>query len=72
MRARLHVTNVLVDDQAKALTFYTEKLGFVPKTDVPVGSHRWLTVVAADAEEAWNCCWNLTSIPQPRHSRRHS
>lgn len=51
MRARLHVTNVLVDDQAKALTFYTEKLGFVPKTDVPLGSHRWLTVVAAGAED---------------------
>lgn len=51
MRARLHVTSVLVDDQAKALTFYTEKLGFVPKTDVPLGSHRWLTVVAADAED---------------------
>lgn len=50
MRARLHLTSVLVDDQAKALTFYTEKLGFVPKTDVPLGSHRWLTVVAADAE----------------------
>jgi len=51
MRARLHVTSVLVDDQAKALTFYTERLGFVPKTDVPLGSHRWLTVVAADAED---------------------
>ncbi|MGN6128659.1 MAG: VOC family protein, partial [Humibacter sp.] len=34
--------------QAKALAFYTEKLGFVTKTDVPVGEHRWLTVVGAD------------------------
>lgn len=42
---RIHVTSVLVDDQAKALAFYTEKLGFVPKTDVPVGEHCWLTVV---------------------------
>jgi catechol 2,3-dioxygenase-like lactoylglutathione lyase family enzyme len=39
------VTSVLVDDQQKALTFYTEKLGFLAKTDVPVGEFRWLTVV---------------------------
>lgn len=48
MRARINVTSVFVDDQAKALTFYTEKLGFVPKTDVPAGPFRWLTVVGAD------------------------
>lgn len=48
MKARLHVMSVFVDDQAKALSFYTERLGFVPKTDVPVGEFRWLTVVGAD------------------------
>lgn len=48
MKARLQVMSVFVDDQAKALSFYTEKLGFVPKTDVPVGEYRWLTVVGAD------------------------
>ncbi|WP_101846039.1 VOC family protein [Zhihengliuella sp. ISTPL4] len=47
MKARLQVMSVFVDDQAKALSFYTEKLGFVPKTDVPVGEYRWLTVVGA-------------------------
>jgi predicted enzyme related to lactoylglutathione lyase len=37
----------MVDDQNKALKFYTEKLGFVVKHDVPVsGEHRWLTVVS--------------------------
>lgn len=51
MRARLHVTNVLVDDQAKALDFYTDKLGFLPKADVPAGAFRWLTVVGADAPD---------------------
>ncbi len=51
MQARINVTSVFVDDQAKALAFYTEKLGFLPKTDVPVGQHRWLTVVGADAPE---------------------
>ena len=43
---RINVTSVLVDDQAKALAFYTEKLGFLKKTDVPAGEARWLTVVA--------------------------
>src|SRR5262245_63364349 len=45
---RIVVTSVLVDDQDKALRFYTDVLGFVKKTDVPVGAHRWLTVVSAD------------------------
>ncbi|WP_308010459.1 VOC family protein [Blastococcus sp. LR1] len=43
---RINVTSVYVDDQAKALAFYTEKLGFVKKTDVPAGEGRWLTVVS--------------------------
>ena len=45
---KIALTSVLVDDQAKALRFYTEKLGFVPKADVPVGDHRWLTVVSPE------------------------
>jgi catechol 2,3-dioxygenase-like lactoylglutathione lyase family enzyme len=45
---KIALTSVLVDDQAKALRFYTEKLGFVPKTDVPIGEHRWLTVVSPE------------------------
>jgi catechol 2,3-dioxygenase-like lactoylglutathione lyase family enzyme len=45
MHPRIGVTSVFVDDQAKALAFYTEKLGFVLKTDIPVGEARWLTVV---------------------------
>ena len=45
---RITVTSVLVDDQDKALRFYTEVLGFVPKNDVPVGEYRWLTVVSPD------------------------
>lgn len=46
--ARINVTSVLVDDQAKALAFYTDMLGFVAKTDIPLGEHRWLTVVGAN------------------------
>jgi catechol 2,3-dioxygenase-like lactoylglutathione lyase family enzyme len=45
---RINVTSVLVDDQEKALKFYTEVLGFVKKTDVPVGDARWLTVVSPE------------------------
>lgn len=45
---RINVTSVLVDDQAKALAFYTEKLGFVAKADIPTGEYRWLTVVGAN------------------------
>ena len=45
---RIVVTSVLVDDQDKALRFYTEVLGFVKKTEVPLGVHRWLTVVSPD------------------------
>jgi catechol 2,3-dioxygenase-like lactoylglutathione lyase family enzyme len=45
---RINLTSVLVDDQAKALRFYTEVLGFVKKTDVPLGEARWLTVVSPD------------------------
>ncbi|MEV5239464.1 VOC family protein [Streptomyces cinnamoneus] len=46
---KIRLTSVFVDDQAKALRFYTEVLGFVKKHDVPVdGEARWLTVVSPD------------------------
>ena len=43
---RINLASVLVDDQEKALRFYTEMLGFVKKHDVPMGEDRWLTVVS--------------------------
>ena len=45
---KIKVTSLMVDDQEKALKFYTEKLGFVKKTDIPLGEHKWLTVVSAE------------------------
>ena len=48
---RINVTSVLVDDQSKALDFYTDKLGFVKKTDIPAGGARWLTVVSPEAQD---------------------
>lgn len=44
----IYVTGVFVDDQAKALDFYTNKLGFEVKNDIPVGEHRWLTVTGQE------------------------
>ncbi|RIK36203.1 MAG: glyoxalase [Chloroflexi bacterium] len=48
---KIKLTSVLVDDQAKALKFYTEILGFVKKQDFPVGDARWLTVVSPEAPD---------------------
>lgn len=44
----INLASVMVDDQAKALAFYTEKLGFVQKNDLPLGEYRWITVVSPD------------------------
>lgn len=48
---RITLTNVLVDDQEKALAFYTDVLGFEKKDDVPLGEYRWLTVVSPEAPD---------------------
>ncbi len=48
---KIVVTSVLVDDQDKALRFYTEVLGFVKKTEIPMGEARWLTVVSPQDPE---------------------
>src|SRR3954465_4373287 len=45
---RINLTSVLVDDQDKALAFYTDVLGFVKRTEVPLGRFRWLTVGSPD------------------------
>ncbi|HEX3301503.1 MAG TPA: VOC family protein [Thermomicrobiales bacterium] len=48
---RIAFTSILVDDQDRALAFYTDMLGFLPKTDFPVGDFRWITVVSPDAPD---------------------
>ncbi|MEU8266302.1 VOC family protein [Sphaerisporangium sp. NPDC049002] len=48
---KIAVTSVFVDDQAKALAFYTDILGFAKKQDVPVGEDRWLTVASPAGPE---------------------
>ena len=43
---KIKLTSVLVDDQEKALKFYTEVLGFIKRNEIPMGNHKWLTVVS--------------------------
>ena len=48
---RIKLNSILVDDQAKALKFYTEILGFKKKLDFPVGEYRWITVVSPEGPD---------------------
>ena len=48
---KINLTSVPVHDQEVAVAFYTEKLGFVVKEDVPMGQYRWLTVVAPEGAQ---------------------
>jgi predicted enzyme related to lactoylglutathione lyase len=45
---RIKLTSIMVDDQDKALKFYTEVFGFIAKRDFPVGEYRWITVVSPE------------------------
>lgn len=48
---KIIVTSIFVQDQDRALKFYTETLGFVKKHDVPVGEFRWITLVSPEDQE---------------------
>jgi catechol 2,3-dioxygenase-like lactoylglutathione lyase family enzyme len=48
---KIAMTSVLVDDQEKALRFYTDVLGFEAKHDIPMGEHRWITVVSPESRD---------------------
>ena len=48
---RIRLTSLMVDDQERALRFYTDVLGFKKKHDVPVGEFRWITVVSPDGPD---------------------
>ena len=67
---KINVTSVLVDDQDKALAFYTDILGFVKKTDIPAGGARWLTVVSPDAPDGVELLLEPDGHPAALHSRR--
>lgn len=48
---KIKLNSIAVDDQDKALAFYTDVLGFVKKHDMPAGEYRWITVVSADGPD---------------------
>ena len=48
---KIKLASVFVDDQEKALRFYTDVLGFIKKTDIPAGQFRWLTVVSPEGPD---------------------
>jgi glyoxylase I family protein len=48
---KIRLTSIMVDNQDKALKFYTETFGFVKKHEIPVGEYRWLTVVSPDGPD---------------------
>ncbi|GAA1354536.1 VOC family protein [Arthrobacter rhombi] len=60
---KIHLTSVMVDDQAKAEQFYTEILGFVVKHDVDLGADRWLTVVSPENPEGTELLLEPSSHP---------
>jgi catechol 2,3-dioxygenase-like lactoylglutathione lyase family enzyme len=60
---RINLTSVMVNDQDKALKFYTEVLGFVKKTDVPVGKYKWLTVVSPEGSNDIELLLEPASFP---------
>ena len=48
---KIYITSLFVDDQDKALDFYTSVLGFVKKHEIPLGEHKWLTLVSPGNED---------------------
>ncbi|MFC5003144.1 VOC family protein [Dactylosporangium cerinum] len=59
----INLASVLVDDQAKALKFYTEVLGFVKKHDIPMGEFSWLTVVSPERPDGVELVLEPSSHP---------
>lgn len=67
---RIVLTSVFVDDQEKALAFYTNVLGFVKKADVPMGPARWLTVVSPEQHDGVELLLEPDSHPAARPFKR--
>jgi catechol 2,3-dioxygenase-like lactoylglutathione lyase family enzyme len=63
---KIGLNSILVDDQVKALDFYTDILGFTKKTDIPMGEFRWLTVVSPDAPDGTELVLEPNANPAAR------
>ena len=66
---RINLTSVSVDDQQKALRFYTETLGFRLKHNIPLGEHSWITVVSEEAPEGTELVLEPAEHPAVRRYR---
>ena len=66
---RINHTSVCVDDQQKALRFYTETLGFRLKHNIPLGEHAWITVVSEEAPEGTELVLEPAEHPAVRRYR---
>ena len=63
---RISLSSVLVEDQEKALRFYTDVLGFVKMADIPMGEYRWLTVTSPDGVEGVELVLEPMDFPPAR------
>ncbi|OGO63149.1 MAG: glyoxalase [Chloroflexi bacterium RBG_19FT_COMBO_50_10] len=63
---RINLSSVMVEDQEKALKFYTEKLGFTKKTDMSIGEYRWLTVISPDGPDGVELVLEPMGFPPAR------
>lgn len=63
---KINLSSVLVDDQDKALKFYTEVLGFVKKTEIPLGTAKWLTVVSPEGPDGIELLLEPMGFPPAR------
>ena len=70
---KIIVTSVFVNDQAAALAFYTDVLGFAKKTDIPTGEYRWLTVTSPEAPDGVELLLepNVTPVAQTYQTALH-
>jgi predicted enzyme related to lactoylglutathione lyase len=63
---KIKVTSLMVDDQDKALNFYTNKLGLVKKREIPLGEHKWLTVVSKEEQDGVELLLEPMAFPPAR------
>jgi catechol 2,3-dioxygenase-like lactoylglutathione lyase family enzyme len=63
---QIKVTSVMVENQDKALEFYTRVLGFVKKKDIPLGEHKWLTVVSGEEQDGVELLLEPMGFPPAR------
>lgn len=63
---QIKFSSVMVDDQEKALRFYTDVLGFVKMADIPIGEFRWLTVVSPEGVEGVELVLEPMGFPPAR------